>query len=184
MQRASYRNFGTHETILGVFQTDINDFPDHSGERWFEARRSGAGSSFALFQEGTYSPDSEHRFMGMVSMDGSGNIMLAYNVSSDTEFPGIRYTGRLASDPAGVMTLPEQTLVTGTVSNTSSRYGDYNQMGVDPIDECTFWFVGMHNDGGRRVQIGAARFDDCSGGAIFTDGFETGDTSRWDTVAN
>jgi hypothetical protein len=184
MQRASYRNFGTHESILGVLQTDINDFPDHSGERWFEARRSGGGS-FSLFQDGTYSPDAEHRFMGMTAMDGAGNILLAYNVSSETVYPSIRYTGRLATDPTGVMTLPETSLVEGDAINNSFRYGDYNQMGVDPEDECTFWFLGMYNqDPGntKRVQIGAARFDACAG-VIFSDGFESGDTSAWDTMA-
>ena len=184
MQRATYRRFGDHETILGVLQTDVNDFPDHSGERWFEARRSGGGP-FTLFQNGTYSPDAEHRFMGMTAMDGSGNILLAYNVSSESVYPSLRYTGRLATDPLGVMTVPETTLAAGNAVNNSNRYGDYNQMGVDPVDDCTFWLVGTYNlmaTNSRRVQIGAIRFEACGEALIFSDGFESGDTSAWDTV--
>ena len=128
--------------------------------------------------------------MGMVAMDGSGNIMLAYNVSHDgtnggaSVFPSIRYTGRLAGDPLGVMTVPEIELATGGGANSSSRYGDYNQMGVDPVDECTFWFLGMYNPSGKAVRLGAARFDDCSGSTeIFADGFESGNIGAWDQNA-
>ncbi|MDH3524440.1 MAG: hypothetical protein OES32_12720 [Acidobacteriota bacterium] len=185
MQRASYRNFGTHEVLLGVLQTDVNDYPDHSAERWFEVR--GGSGAWSLFQEGTWSPGNEGRFMGMTAMDGDGNIMLAYNVSNDDAnppavFPSIRYTGRLASDPLNVMTVPETEMATGGASNSSSRYGDYNQMGVDPVDDCTFWFLGMYNPAGKAVRIAAAKFDACTGGAtaIFADGFESGDCSAWD----
>ncbi len=188
MQRASYRNFGTHEVLLGVLQTDVGDWQDHSGERWFEVR--GGAGSWSLFQEGTWSPSPEGRFMGMVAMDDGGNILLGYNVSHDDAegppagdvdvFPSIRYTGRLASDPLGVMTVPETETATGGASNSSSRYGDYNQMGVDPVDGCTFWFLGMYNPGGKAVRIAAVKFDDCLGsGLLFADGFESGDTSNW-----
>lgn len=181
MNRLAYRNFGSHETLLGVLQTDVGDFQDHSGERWFELRRAATeGSGWALHQEGTYSPDSEHRFMGTVSMDGDGNVLLAYNVSSTSVFPSIRYTGRLASDPMGVMTQDEQTLVAGGGSNNFNRYGDYSQMGVDPADDCTFWFTAEYNPtSSSDTRIGAVRFNGCTGGAIFTDGFESEDTSNW-----
>ncbi len=178
MFRLSYRNFGTHETLVGVLQTDVNDFPDHSAERWFELRKVGLGD-WTLFQEGTYSPDLDHRFMGMVAMDVNANILLSYNVSSEVVFPSIRYTGRLATDPPGVMTQPEITLAPGGGINGSMRYGDYNQMGVDPIDGCTFWFLGMYNPNAKGVRVGAVKFDSCESSQIFADGFESGDTSAW-----
>jgi len=187
MQRASYRNFGTHEVLLGVLQTDVNDYPDHSGERWFEVR--GGQGSWSVFQEGTYSPDNPGRFMGMVAMDGEGNILLGYNVSNDATnppavFPSLRYTGRLASDPVGVMTVPETELATGGGNNSSSSYGAYNQMGVDPVDNCTFWMLGMYNPSGKAVRIGAVSFDSCHSGGepIFSDGFESGDTTAWSST--
>ena len=179
MNRAVYRNFGSHESLLAVLQTDVGDFQDHSGERWMEFRRTGGGA-WSLFQEGTYSPDAEHRFMGTAAMDADGNILLAYNVSSTSVFPSIRYTGRLAGDAAGTMTVPETTLSLGGGVNNSIRYGDYNQMGVDPVDGCTFWFLGMYNPSGKAVGIGAVKFDTCTGGSdIFADGFESGDLTAW-----
>ena len=58
-------------------------------------------------------------------------------------FPGIRYTGRLAGDPLGQMTQGEGVIINGTgvQTTTNSRWGDYTSMNVDPVDDCTFWYV-------------------------------------------
>jgi len=40
MWRLQYRNFGTHETLVGNFVTDV-DNTDHGGIWWFESMRSG-----------------------------------------------------------------------------------------------------------------------------------------------
>jgi hypothetical protein len=65
--------------------------------RWFELRKTGA--NWTLFQEGTYAPGSISRWMGAIAMDRSGNIALGYNVGSSSVYPGLRYVGRLASNP-------------------------------------------------------------------------------------
>jgi hypothetical protein len=142
MHRAQYRNRGTHEVVVGSFATDVTG-TNRAGVRWFELRKSGA-NPWTLFQEGTYSLDTTNRWMSSIAMDGSGNIALAYNVSSSSVFPGLRYTGRIAGDPAGTMGA-EQTAQAGSGSNGSIRYGDYAALNVDPADECTFWFTGEYN---------------------------------------
>jgi len=139
MWRLQYRNFGTHETLVGNFTVDIGDFTDHAGIRWFELRKS--NSTWSIHQEGTHGPDGHHRWMGSIAMDGAGNIALGYSVSSDTLFPSIRYATRLASDPAGTLQ-KETTLIAGTASQTHrNRWGDYSSMNVDPSDDTTFWFT-------------------------------------------
>ncbi len=183
MFKLVYRNFGTHEMLLGVLQTDIGDFEDHSGERWFELRRDTPGTgTWTLYQEGTYSPDSEHRFMGTIAMDGSGNILLAYALSSSTTNPSIAFTGRLAGDPLGTMTEPEQILIAGAGFSSSIRYGDYSQLGIDPADDCTFWMTVEYTEGAgnNATGVAAVRFDSClDSGLIFADGFEDGTTDNW-----
>lgn len=162
MFRLQYRNFGTHEVLVGNYATDVNG-ADRAGVRWFELRKSGAGS-WSLFQEGTYAPgtDNHGRWMGAIAMDGSGNIALGYNVSSSTQFPSLRYVGRLASDPPGTMPQGEALLVAGVASNASNRYGDYAAMSVDPADDCTFWFTGEYNAASQwSTRIGTFRFDEC-----------------------
>src|SRR5256884_8858157 len=81
--------------------------------------------------------------MGSAAMDGYGNIALGYSASASSGvYPSIRYTGRLANDPPGQMTLGEQTLVAGSGSQTGySRWGDYSSMSVDPTDDSTFWYT-------------------------------------------
>jgi hypothetical protein len=146
MHRAQYRNRGTHEVVVGSFMTDVA-VSQHE-VRWFEMRKTPPGTgNFTLFQEGTISPDTTHRWMSSIAMDGSGNIAVGYNVSSSVVFPGIRYTGRVSTDPAGTMA-PEQVIIAGTASNTSTRYGDYSSLNVDPVNECTFWWTGEYNAAG------------------------------------
>ena len=161
MFRLAYRNFGDHQALVGNFVTDVNG-NDLAGVRWFELT-SPPATSWSLYQEGTYSPDSTNRWMGAIAMDGSGNIALGYNVSDATSvYPGIRYVGRLVSDPLGTMPQGEYTLVDGTASNGSNRYGDYSDMVIDPIDDCTFWFTGEYNTSSQwSTRIGAFRFDAC-----------------------
>lgn len=160
MFRLGYRNFGSHETLVGNLLTDVTG-QDDTGIRWFELRKQGAGD-WSLYQEGTYAPDSDSRWMGAVAMDSAGNIALGYNVSSSTTFPSLRYAGRLVSDPLGTLPQGEYSIVNGAGSNGSNRYGDYAAMGIDPVDDCTFWFTSLYNPTSQwATRIAAFRFDAC-----------------------
>jgi hypothetical protein len=141
MHRLQYRNFGTHETLVGNLVTDV-DGTDHGGIRWFELRDVGSG--WTLHQEGTYAPDEHHRWMGSAAMDGVGNLAIAYSISSDTMSPSIRYTAHFAADPLGTMR-NEQTVITGSAANASFRWGDYSSLNVDPVDDRTFWLTNMYS---------------------------------------
>jgi hypothetical protein len=158
MWRLQYRNFGTHETLVGNFTVDVADYSNHAGIRWFELRKTGGGS-WSIYQEGTYSPDAHHRWMGSVAMDGNGNIALGYSVSSGTLYPSIRYATRLASDATGTLQ-GEVTLVAGTASQTSAnRWGDYSSMNVDPSDDATFWYTNEYlTSSGQGWQTRIGRF--------------------------
>ncbi len=161
-----YRNFGGYEVLLGNLVTDV-DNTDHGGIRWFELRKTGAGN-WALYQEGTFAPDSRSRWMGSIAMDGSGNIAVGYSVSSSSMYPSIRYAGRLASDPVGTLPYYEGTIVAGTSANGSNRWGDYSAMGIDPSDDCTFWYTNMYSEGGSwNTRFASFKFDAC-GTADFT----------------
>lgn len=141
MHRFPYRNFGSHETLLGTFTVGGGNGNVGAAIRWFELRRN-PGGGWTLFQEGTHDPDDGHdRFMGSIAMDGAGNIALGYSVSSNLLNPGIRYATRAPGDPAGTLQ-PEAVLINGGGSQTgSNRWGDYSAMSVDPADDCTFWYT-------------------------------------------
>jgi hypothetical protein len=160
MFRLQYRNsdeFG--ETLAGNFVVDV-DGDDHGGLRWFELR--GGNEGWHLYQEGTFAPDSDNRFMASSATDQSGNFAIAYNVSSTSVYPSLRYSGRLADDPLGTLTQGDLSIHEGSARNSSNRYGDYSAMSVDPADDCTFWFTGMDNTSSSwRTQVASFAFDAC-----------------------
>jgi hypothetical protein len=139
MYRLQYRNFGSYQAMVTNHTVYING--TNAGIRWYELRNYGSG--WQIYQQGTYSPDANNRWMGSVAMDGAGNIALGYSVSSSTVYPSIRYTGRLASDPPGTMAADEITLISGGgyQTDSSGRWGDYSSMVVDPSDDRTFWYT-------------------------------------------
>jgi len=140
MYRLAYRKFGDHESLV-VNQSVTAGTT--TGVRWYELRNPGAATP-TVYQQGTYAPDSTHRWMGSAAMDGAGGIGLGFSASSSTVTPSLRFTGHVATDPLGIMGQGEGTLINGTGSqsgNRLSRWGDYSSLGVDPVDDCTFWFT-------------------------------------------
>lgn len=140
MFRLQYRNFGSYQAMVTNHTVDA-DGSGKAGIRWYELRNTGSG--WSIYQQGTYSPDSDHRWMGSIAMDGQGNIGLGYSVSSSSTYPSIRYTGRYAGDPLGQMTFSEENIITGSGSQTHSeaRWGDYSMMSIDPSNDRTFWYT-------------------------------------------
>jgi hypothetical protein len=140
--RLAYRNFKGHESL--VTNQSVEATPGLAGVRWYEIQRDRSGD-YSVAQQGTYAPnDGVHRWMGSIAQDKKGDMALGYSVVNATDvYPGIRYTGRLAGDPAGEMTLGEGTIIdgSGVQTTTNSRWGDYTDMTVDPVDDCTFWYV-------------------------------------------
>jgi len=140
--RLAYRNFGTYESY--VTNQAVEAAPGVAGVRWYEIRRDADGV-YSVYQQGTFAPgDGVHRWMGSAAMDWQGNMALGYSVVNGVDvYPGIRYTGRLATDPLGQMTLGEGTIIdgTGVQLTTNSRWGDYTSLNIDPVDDCTFWYV-------------------------------------------
>lgn len=162
--RLAYRNFGTHESL--VTNQSVEARPGQAGMRWWELRDP---SDPVLHQEGTYAPDDGvHRWMGSAAIDESGNIAVGYSVSNGSDvYPGIRYAGRLASDPRGELSQGEATLIDGSGSQLgpSNRWGDYTSLNVDPADDCTFWYVNQYyetsSSRGWQTRMGAFRFPGC-----------------------
>jgi hypothetical protein len=86
---------------------------------------------------------------------------VGYTAASPTVFPGVRYAGRLATDPPGTLRA-ETTLVDGTANNASTRWGDYAAMTLDPADDCTFWFTTLYSPAAQwHTRIGSFAFDEC-----------------------
>lgn len=167
--RLAYRNFGTYEAL--VTNQAVEAAPGMAGVRWYEIRRLGnpKPSVYEVYQQGTFAPDDGvHRWMGSVAQDWQGNMALGYSVSNGTDvFPGIRYAGRLAGDPLGEMSLGEGVIIHGTGSQLTvgSRWGDYTSMNVDPVDDCTFWYVNQYYEitelAAWQTRVGSFKLPGC-----------------------
>jgi hypothetical protein len=167
--RLGYRKRGGVETLTANIPVD----PDGAGRRaatirWFEIRDP-LGPSPTLHQNSTFDPDgSSDRWMASSATDKDGNIAMGYSVANaDTGVkPGIRFTGRLRTDPPNQMQA-ESTIVVGGGSQTGSltRWGDHSYMRVDPDDDCTFWYTNEYlgSDGtfNWRTRIANFKFPTC-----------------------
>ncbi|GAA2218407.1 hypothetical protein ACFY2R_23910 [Micromonospora olivasterospora] len=95
-----------------------------------------------------------------VSVGGSCAATSAANTPSARKAPSL-------------LTLGEGTIVNGTAAQTSlnSRWGDYSSMNVDPVDDCTFWYVNEYytqagaaqapNGNGWQTRIASFRLPHC-----------------------
>jgi hypothetical protein len=138
MYRLAYRNFGLGQSL--VVNHSVQSNGTH-GIRWYEIRDPN-GESPTVYQQGTFAPDANYRWMGSIAMDQAGNIALGYSESSADIFPSIAVTGRLANDPLNQMQ-QEIMIIGGKGSQEGGNHswGDYSAMQVDPSDDCTFWYT-------------------------------------------
>lgn len=165
MFRMPFRKFNDHWSML--LNTTVN-VSGVCGIRWMELRN--VAGIWSLYQEGTYAPgDGNHRWMGSIAMDSTGNIALGYSISSANMFPSIRYTGRMNGDPLGQMTIAEKGIINGggSQTNTDGRWGDYSAMAADPSVLGKFWFTQEYysatSNSSWKTRVGSFSF-----GNIFT----------------
>jgi subtilisin-like proprotein convertase family protein len=174
MFRLAYRNFGTHESLVMNHTVNAAVNPAfRAGVRYYEIRKTSPAGAYTVQEQATMAGgvgDTAHRWMGSTALNAAGSQAVGYSVSSATVFPSIRYAGRLAGDPAGSLAQGEALLVAGTSSQThsSGRWGDYSDLTVDPLDDCTFWYTQEYvtgtppTDSTRwHTRVGAFQFGPC-----------------------
>lgn len=138
-----------------------------AGMRWYEVRQP--ATTPVLQQQGTYQPDSYHRWMGSLSVDRDGNMALGYSIGSGAMYPSIRYTGRLNGETLGLLPQGEKVMANGTTyQSTYTRWGDYSAMAVDPEDDCTFYYTTEYYLAGVdsantnwQTRVGAFKYPSC-----------------------
>ncbi len=140
-----YQNRGGTES-LWADQTNILNFPNGPTIiRWYQFDVTGGNFPGTATQQQDWSNggDGLWRFMPSIAVDNAGNTAIGYSVSSSSIFPGIRYAGRLESDPPGNLAQGEAVMTNGGGSEThpAGRWGDYTYTSVDPANGMDFWHV-------------------------------------------
>ena len=134
---------------------------NHAGIRWYELRKPAGARTrgpWEIYQQGTYAPDVNDRWLGSIAMDVNGNIALGFGVSGHDVYPSLHYAGRRPNDPLGTLPLGELSLIEGGGSQLEElNFGDYSQMTLDPVDDCTFWYTGTYYPATTRNTTGTPK---------------------------
>ena len=150
MFRLPFRKFDGYNVLLANHTVKVGG---KAAIRWYELRDDGSG--WEIYQQGTYAPDNENRWMGSIAMTANGNIGLAYSVGSSSTHPSLRYTGRTSDAPLGEMNIAEVEIIAGESSQTGiSRWGDYSCLTPDVSNDSVFWFTSEYmksNGWGTRI---------------------------------
>jgi hypothetical protein len=188
MYRLQYRNrdgveslVSTHTVNVGLHFTDHFPSPaEHqAAPRYYELRRSIPGGAFSVYDQATFAPDAPvppalptglNRWMGSAAIDNQGNLAVGYSTSSQAagEYPSVAFAGRAYNETGGLLQ-GEAKIFQGLGSQQASanRWGDYSSLSLDPVDECTFFYVNEYYPTGLtpfnwHTRIGTFKFDSCT----------------------
>jgi len=141
MFRLAYRNFTDHESL--VVSHSVMTSKAVSGERWYEIRNPNGTPK--IFQQGTFTNGGNSLWMGSIDMDKAGDIALGFSESNATTLhPSLAFTGRVPNDPLNTMESMATIFMAKGSATDANRWGDYSSMVVDPVDDCTFWYVNQY----------------------------------------
>ncbi len=167
MMQNQYRDLNGAESLWLAHTAD-----NPTGIRWYQLNVTGGTIATTPVQQGTYAPaDGLNRWMPSLAVDKFGDMAVGYSAASASQYPDIRYAGRLVTDPPNILGQDEGILANGTGSPTNlcggatcQRWGDYAGMSVDPVDDCTFWFTTeYYPDSGSdwQTRISSFRYPAC-----------------------
>jgi hypothetical protein len=155
-----------YRTLQGVESLWLNHTVDSGGlaaPRWYELRDPGGVP--VIYQQGTYQPDGNQRWMGSLAVDQDGNMALGYSLGGASLYPSIAYSGRLRGELPGTLPQGETILIQGAgYQSINNRWGDYSAMSLDPVDGCTFWYTNEYypySGFNWHTRIGSFKFPSC-----------------------
>lgn len=150
--------------------------------RWYEFALNGWPDSVnmpTLAQSGEIDlGDGIHTFFPSIDADVQGNAAITFSRSATDEYISIWRAVRTSAMPTG--TFGTAVMVQESANaQTAGRWGDYSGTQADPVVPGSFWGIHQFTNGlTDSWRTWAARYD-VSTQLLFTDGFESGDTSSW-----
>jgi hypothetical protein len=93
-------------------------------------------------------------FFTSITADGYGNAAMCFARSSPSEFISMSTAFRYKSDPLGTFQ-PSVIQKESTSPNAGSRWGDYSEVEVDPVNGITFWAHHEYREASWRTWVQA-----------------------------
>jgi hypothetical protein len=171
MYPLAYQNLNGVESIYASHTVNNNQGgTGPTAIRWYQFDVTGDSADTTPVQQQSFNNggDGLWRTMPSINVDHDGNVAVGYTASSATVDPGIRYAGRLASDPANTLAQGEAVMTPGTghQTSTSGRWGDYSSMFVDPTDGCTFYHTNEYysatSSAAWNTRVGLFKYPTCT----------------------
>jgi hypothetical protein len=162
--RSYYRKVGTAESLWMTH--NVNNRPVN--QQWAQVSVTGGTAHGVPVQQQIWNPDSVNRWEASIAADNAGNAALGYNVSNTSVYPGIRITGRLATDPLNTLPQGETVVAAGGGYQPNAYWGYHGMMSVDVTDDCTFWYTNEYYDtqahgtaGNWQTRIASFKYPSC-----------------------
>ena len=159
MNKPVYRNFTNHQELVCCHAVEGSS-TGTAGMRWYELRKT--NGDWEIRQQGTYSPDSDSRWVGSITMNSNHRIVMGYSVTGSSTYPGIRYTAQSPTAYAaanGLFDIAEEVIYNGNqLQSSDTRWGDYTNISVDPSNDTIFWYTNQYVDILPKTKISKFKF--------------------------
>jgi hypothetical protein len=133
---------GTNGTYVGD-ETGTN--VDRSAIQWLKLSVDSAGLSYSahgrIYDSASTNPF--YYYFPSLMVNCSGDIVMGFSGSSETNYIGSYYSWRLAN---GLGPAKPRAIRAGTTNYLSGRWGDYSATTLDPTDDWSFWTVQEYAD--------------------------------------
>ena len=161
MVQNQYTNIGGVESMWDS-HTVRGSSTTQSAIRYYQVNVTGGTVAASTTQATTHNPDATiSRSIPSLAVNKQGDMAMVYSATNSTLNPAIRYAGRLSTDAVNTLPQTETSLIEGGgYQNTSTRWGDYSTMTLDP-NGCTFWMTSEYYaavGGNWQTQIGSFAF--------------------------
>jgi len=115
---------------------------DRAAIQLYEIKADGTG----LLNQVTFGNSTYYFYYPSLAIDGFGNMLIHFSLSSPTLYASIGYTGRRFNDPPNTVESTVRIAKTGVesfiIAGGQQRWGDYSGVAIDPANDQVFW---MHN---------------------------------------
>ncbi len=177
---------GPFADSIYVGWTDATDANNNHGRVRVAYSRDGGASWTPVTVHPTADAATVDRWQGWVEVDEAGNVHVIFNSTiNDPTRTGIDVYHVVSTDGGVTYSAPERfTAVTSPNINDGFEFGDYSSMSVAMTNAMAIYTDNRDENGGsaQSVDVYVHGFQTGPSAEIFTDGFESGDTSAWSSV--